>query len=238
MRYRIFYCLFWQILSLHLRELSVQGTIEISGKNGLAEEVYDHLKKEIMSTRLAPGTALIEVTLAQSLGISRTPVREALRRLKMDGLVDIDRGRGARVSQVSFRNALEVYEIRMLVEPYAAAKAAQNFSPEEQVRFQELRDMLASPALTSDSLERWNIDRDLHDAIFQVAGNELLRSLVWDLRIRTERAFTYYGAMRDLQATRSEHLQVIGAILSRDGAHAEESMRMHISNSLARLTAR
>lgn len=216
----------------------MQATIESSSRNSLAEEVYEHLKKEIMSTHLAPGTALTEVTLAQSLGISRTPVREALRRLEVDGLVDIERGRGARVSEVSFRNALEVYEIRMLVEPYAAAKAAQNLSPKFEARFQELRDMFASPTLTLDGMERWNIDRGLHDLIFQVAGNELLRSLVWDLRVRTERAFTYYGALRDLDATRNEHLQVVVAILARNAALAEERMRLHISNSLARLTAR
>jgi DNA-binding GntR family transcriptional regulator len=207
-----------------------------TGKVSLVEDVYARLKRDIVSNRLAPGAPLTEIGLAQSLGTSRTPIREALRRLQKDGLVDIDQGRGARVSQVSFQNALEVYDIRRLVEPHAARLAARQLTPDLAERLKAMRDTIANPSLTSDVVERWEIDRKLHDLIFEAAGNELLRSLVWDLRVRTERAFTYFGAQRDMHSTREEHIQLVNAILECDEEKAERLMREHVTNARARLT--
>ncbi len=205
-------------------------------KTSLVKDVYVRLKHDIMSTRIAPGTALAEVELARTYGISRTPVREALRRLEKDGLVDIERRRGARVSDVSFRNALEVYDIRTLVEPHAARLAAHQLNPGLVARLKEMRDAIAEPSLTSEAIERWEIDRKLHDLILEAAGNELLRTVVWDLRVRTERAFTYYGAQGEMNSTRDEHIQLVDVIIQCDGEEAERLMREHLTNARARLT--
>lgn len=200
----------------------------------LAEEVYAQLKKEIVSHKLPPGTPLTEAGLAQSLGISRTPVREALRRLQAEGLVNIERGRGARVSEVSFREAMEAYEIRELVEPYAARLAVSHLSPELAQRFRSMLDVLSTPSLTSDKAVRWQMDRELHDLILEAAGNELLRLQVWDLRVRTDRAYAYV-AEGTLEASRQEHAQIVEAILRGDADAAEELMREHLANTKARL---
>jgi DNA-binding GntR family transcriptional regulator len=215
---------------------SVASGVHASSRASLVEDVYNRLKQEILSLELAPGTALIETSVANSLGISRTPLREALRRLHQEGLVDIDHGRGARVSGVSFRDAIEAYDIRILVEPNAARLAARLMTPELAARLKHMRDAVAQPSLTSNPAERWQIDRELHNIILQAAGNEMLRSFLWDLRVRTERAFTYYGAQRDLHSTQKEHIKLVDAILTSDEEQAEHLMRQHLLNVRARLT--
>jgi len=200
----------------------------------LAEDVYTRLKEEIANGQLPPATPLIEADLADSMGISRTPVREALRRLQTEGLVDIQHGRGARVNQVSFRDVSEAYEVRELVEPHAARLAVSNLNPELAQRLRSMLDALTAPSLTSDKSARWQMDRELHDLILEAAGNELLRSLVWDLRIRTDRAYVHV-ANRWLEASRQEHAQVVEAILRADADAAEELMREHLGNTRARL---
>lgn len=200
----------------------------------LAEEVYTRLKRDIVSHKLPPGTPLNELGLAQSLNTSRTPVREALRRLQAEGLVEIVRSRGARVSEVSFREASEAYEIRGLLEPHAARLAVERLTEESARSLREMRDRLNAPSLTSDTAVRWEMDRELHDLILETAGNELLRSLVWDLRVRTDRAYAYL-AEGALAASRREHVHILEAILSKDANAAEESLRTHLVNSRSRL---
>jgi DNA-binding GntR family transcriptional regulator len=203
----------------------------------LAEEVYTCLKRDIISGRLPPRTPLTETNLAENLGISRTPVREALHRLHKDGLVDIEHRRGARVSGVSFRDTLELYEIRALIEPYAARLAASRLTPESAQRLREMLEVIAEPSLSSDVSTRWRMDRELHDLILEAAGNELLRAMVWDLRVRTERAFVYMAG-RELEPGRQEHVQLVEAIVNGDADTAERLMREHLANAKARLIQR
>ena len=202
--------------------------------SSLVEDVYTHLKEEIASGQLPPGAPLSELDLAESLGVSRTPVREALRRLQTEGLVDIQHGRGAQVSKVSFRDVVEAYEIRELVEPSAAHLAASHLDSELRQRLRNVLDALTAPSLTADKLARWHMDRKLHDLILEAAGNELLRSWVWDLRMRTDRAYAHV-ADRRLEVSRQEHVGVVEAILRGDADAAEELMREHLANTKARL---
>lgn len=200
----------------------------------LAEEVYLQIKRDIVTRKLLPGAPLTELELAQSLHISRTPVREALRRLQAEGLVSIVQGHGARVSEVSYRDAREAYEIRELLEPYAARLAVARLTAESARALREMCDSLQVPSLTSDTAIRWEMDRHLHDLILQIAGNELLRSLVWELRVRTDRAYAYI-AEAALEASREEHIQILEAILGNDADAAEEAVRTHLVGSRSRL---
>ncbi len=205
--------------------------------NSLAESVYTRLKEEILMGQLPSGTSLTEKDLAERLNISRTPIREALRRLQEDGLVEIKHGRGAWVRQVSFRDIVEVYEIRELVEPYAARLAASHLSPECAQRLRQMLDTFREPTLTVDLSRRWQIDAQLHDVILEAAGNALLRAMIWELRMRTERAFTYIADQR-LEMFRQEHIVLIQTILNGDAVNAERLMREHLQHAKASLTER
>jgi DNA-binding GntR family transcriptional regulator len=203
--------------------------------SSLAEDAYYRLKEEIVSGKMTPGASLAEASLAESLGISRTPVREALRRLQTQGLVEIDHGRGARVSAVSFRDVAEAYQIRKLVEPCAARIAVGRMTSELNLRFRGMLDDLTTGSLTSETSVRWRMDRALHDLILETAGNELLRSIVWDLRVRTDRAY-HHLADRWMKETRREHIQIIEAILEGDVDAAENLMLQHLTNTELRLS--
>ncbi len=205
--------------------------------NSLAESVYARLREDILLGRLSSGTPLTEKELADRLNISRTPIREALRRLQEDGLVEIRHGRGAWVKQVSFRDIVEAYEIRMLVEPYAARQAASHLSAECAQRLRQMLDMFREPTLTIELPRRWQIDAQLHDVILDAAGNSLLREMIWDLRMRTERAFTYIADER-LEMFRQEHVVVIQTIVNGDAVNAERLMREHLEHARDSLTER
>jgi DNA-binding FadR family transcriptional regulator len=93
------------------------------------------------------------------------------------------------------------------------------------------------PTLTVDLSRRWQIDAQLHDVILDAAGNSLLRSTIWDLRMRTERAFTYIADQR-LEMFRQEHVVLIQTILNGDAVNAERLMREHLEHAKASLTDR
>ena len=216
--------------------MTLDNTTEVTDVP-LADSVYSQLRDEIRSGRLPSGTPLAEKSLAENLKISRTPIREALRRLQEDGLVEIKHGRGAWVRAVSFREIIEVYEIRELVEPYAAHLAASNLSPDSARQLREMLDNFVEASRQPGISLRWQVDAKLHDVILEAAGNALLREMVWDLRMQTERAFTYMQESR-LELFRQEHVQLINTILSGDGDAAEELMREHLKHAKASLTER
>lgn len=193
----------------------------------LATDVYQSVRTDIMDGKLPPGTPLIETALAQDLGVSRTPIREALRRLAEDGLVEIQYGHGARVSQILYSELVEAHEIRELVEPYAARRAALNPSPEYRERLRAMHVEISNLPMENTKLRR-EADWRLHDTILEGAGNELLRKLIWDLRTRTERAFAQVaGSQTDVR--RQEHLHVLEMMICGDADGAEEAMRQHLA---------
>lgn len=198
--------------------------------------MYARLREWIVLGHLAPGEPLTETALAQSLRTSRTPVREALGRLHNDGLVDIEHGRGARVSEVSLRQAIEVYEIRELVESHAGRVAAASLRPDIAERLRQVREIVAAPSLTSDTTARWQLDCKLHNLILEAAENATVRDFIWALRMRTERAFVHLAA-RGLGVTQREHLKIIDALLAGDPDATESLIREHLANSRVRLTA-
>ena len=198
----------------------------------LSRKVYRSVREGILDGEYTPGMPLVESKLARDLGVSRTPVREALRRLSDEGLVTLIPGQGAQVSQILYQEVLEVQEIRELLEPYAARRAAVNVSAIED-RLREIReDVLKLPM--ADTQRRRCADRELHDLILEGAGNETLRKLVSELRTRTERAFTYLAG-EPVDQRRHEHLRLVDAILAGDPDAAEEAMREHLSLAKSRL---
>jgi DNA-binding GntR family transcriptional regulator len=193
----------------------------------LATNVYQSIRTDIIDGSLLPGTPLIESNLAESLGVSRTPIREALRRLADDGLVDILHGHGARVSQILYSEILEAHEIRELVEPHEARKAALNPSLNYRERLRAMRAEISKVQMDNTRLRR-EADWRLHDIILEGAGNEVLRKLIWDLRMRTERAFAQVAGDQ-LELRRQEHLHLLDMVISGDADGAEEAMRQHLA---------
>ncbi|NQX35775.1 GntR family transcriptional regulator [Herbiconiux sp. VKM Ac-2851] len=200
-----------------------------------SELAYEALRSEILSWQLAPGAVLAEVELSGRLGISRTPVREALARLVADGLVEPQGGRGLIVTAVSAANVTELFELRRALETEAAALAARRRSAPAFVALQnELREV---PALLTDPDPGRHAYYDLATR-FDAAIDEAVRNpfLVQALTgVRTHlarlRRLSRDNPARLLEAAR-EHLLIVDAIVDGDPQLAADATRVHLARSL------
>ncbi len=188
-----------------------------------------------MEWRLAPGTVLGEVEQAERLGVSRTPLREALARLTADGLATSLRGRGVVVSDVSLGRLGELFELREALECKAAALAAERG---DSPRFADLRDRLAAaPALLSDHdpqrQEYYALASELDAAIDEAIANGYLAQSLGALRVHLARVrrLAKDDAARLRQAA-VEHATIAGAIADRNAPLASAATVVHLSNSL------
>lgn len=199
----------------------------------LANTVYERLREAIGNLELPPGTHLQESELAAEFGVSRTPIREALRRLSSEGFVDLAHGRGATVAQGNLRDVLDAYEIRRLLEPYAAAQAAIRGRTNPQLAEIEgvLAGLSSAPESDEDIRERERLDRELHSLIANLTGNQLLTRVISDLHARVQRVYLQLGSGGRFESIRSEHLRILAAIRSGDAELAAKAMRDHLDGN-------
>ena len=204
----------------------------------LATQVYELLKRRIITNQLSFGYKMAECHLAEELGISRTPVREALNRLIQDNLVTVIPGRGAFVRSFSLDDIVEFLEVREAVEGVAARLAASRITKESLAG---LRSHLAAGAMANEEngYSRYlEADREFHEALALASGNLYLSQFVRGLRekiqsLRSRSVIIPGRARKSFQ----EHLEIIKALSRRDPDLAEERMRTHIQNVKADLKA-
>ncbi len=200
-----------------------------------SEVAYRRLRDDIIAWRLEPGTPLGEVDTAERIGVSRTPVREALSRLAAEGLVDTDSGRTARVSALSRESIQQLFELREALETQAARLAAKR---RDAAVFESLRaDFLEQPAATttaSPADQRTYVLADaLDSAIDDAAGSLYLQGALRDLRghLARVRRNAHSNPARLERAT-AEHVLIIDAILAQDENLAAQATAVHLHNSL------
>jgi DNA-binding GntR family transcriptional regulator len=191
--------------------------------------VYEELKSAIVDLRLAPGEPLREATLAERLGVSKTPIREALTRLEQEGLVETTSFKGAVVTKYSRQDLIEIYELRELLENAAARAAAQSMAEQDRVhldriaresrRLQSGQDAVALAALISE-----------FDAVlFDQVRNHRIQVLIENLRAHLTRIGQLTAEIPGrIDASVDEHEKIVEAIAARDPGLAEQRMREHI----------
>jgi DNA-binding GntR family transcriptional regulator len=202
------------------------------------DAAYDAVRRMILSGEAAAGSRLGEAELAEALGLSRTPVREALQRLGADGLVEVLPHRGARVVQWTRRDLDEIFDLRALLEPYAAARAAR-LAPEP--------DVLADLGAQCEAMERAAADGDLtrvaqlnalfHAALIEASRNRRLPAMLTSvmhapLIVGTFRRYDAGVMARSI----NHHRERVAALAARDPDWAESVMRAHIRAAAANLT--
>jgi len=195
-----------------------------------SERVYLELKQRILTGRLAPRARLVELKVAQELDVSRTPVREAIKRLMAERLVNVDPVRGIVVTHVDDQELEEIYVIREVLDGLAARLAAQRASPSEVGKFRLLMQIM------DDNVRKEHVEAVVqgnimfHDLLHQTAGNDRLRALSSDLANFVRRfsveSFASPERMEDMLA---EHEEIVAAIETRDPARAERAARHHIA---------
>ena len=201
-----------------------------------SDRAYAALRDEILEWRLAPGTMLAEVEQSARLGVSRTPLREALARLSADGLVESLQGRGVVVAAASAQSAAELFEVRVPLEAQAAALAARRRDP---AVFELLRDEFAGASeliVRSDLRAYYDLVARFDTAVDAAAGNPYLAGTLRGLRTRLARLRRVaHDNPERLAAAASEHLLIVEAILSGDADLARQATSVHLHRSLTNI---
>lgn len=202
--------------------------IENDSNETLGHSTYTRLRDMILSGALTAGTTLQEKKLAESLGVSRTPVREAVMRLVMEGLVLRTAGLTPVVRKLSVDDFIEILHIRRLLEVEAARKAAE--AGDGGALDGVARTMLSyRDGVVPTAEEHISSDDELHDKVARLAGSRLLASMIGDLRQKT-RIFDMGRLPERFAPGVAEHIEIIEAIQSKDPDRAEIAMRTHIDN--------
>jgi DNA-binding GntR family transcriptional regulator len=192
-----------------------------------AEFVYKQLREEIEGGELRAGQRLREAELAERLRVSRTPVREAMRRLRSEGLIEIAQSRETIVINLDMQRVRELYALREALEGTAARFAARHASPAEIATIRQIFD--ASMTTANKPAEHARMNRRLHHAIHAAAHNRYLTQAL-DLLSSSLALLpgTTFEAPGRMDAARDEHRAIVEAIEARNAAKAEELARQHI----------
>jgi DNA-binding GntR family transcriptional regulator len=195
----------------------------------LWQRVHDHLREEILSDRLPPGTELQEVALSQELGVSRGPIREALGRLAAEGLVTVRPRRGAVVRELSAREFIEAYQVREALEVMAVRLAVPKLSAEDTAAMQRLIDEMTALTEAGDVQGFFEANTAFHQAFFDAAGNRMLADMHRRLRGQIDRHRLRSLELRgNLQRSITEHKAILRAARTGDAEHAAHLVSEHI----------
>jgi DNA-binding GntR family transcriptional regulator len=196
----------------------------------LTAHAYRIIKEKIIDLKLRPGELLVAQNLGTELGISRTPVREALVRLAQEGLVEPASGRKFRVSEITLQRILEIYEIRLAMESLAARSLAKRITPEGLERMRNCLAEAEGALKKGDHENFFKHDLEFHSILIELHGNETLRAFLQSMsdRMQQARHLTLSMAGR-LENTIPEHGDLIKALEKRDAAAAERAVRRHLS---------
>lgn len=203
----------------------------------MQEIAHESIREAILTGRYAPGQRLLPDDLARELGTSRMPVREALQRLEVAGLVTITPHRGAVVNELSKKDILEIYHIRAVLEGLAARLAAPHLTPKDYDRLNALIKDMASAASAGPDLDQvLRVNRDFHEIIWQGAHAPRLYELLQNLYIASQRfrniSLSLPGRLSQIVA---EHRRIAHALAAGDPAAAERFSNEHHENTAKRL---
>lgn len=197
-------------------------------KKNLADVAYNHLYESIITHKLPPGSAIVETEISQALGISRTPIREALKRLSSEGLVKHYPSRGTFVASISTEDVEEIFDLREALEVLALKNAFSIISFEQLDQIEEQLNNLTSE---SDKEDYYESDRAFHNLIINNCRNKRLVQFLNNLNalIDVYRRMSALAPHR-LNSSRKEHLAVVKALKEKNLTKAVRMLRKHFAN--------
>jgi len=197
----------------------------------LYEQVAERLREQIFARELEPGSWIDEMKLCAQWGISRTPMREALKVLAVEGLVTMKVRRGAYVTEMSQDDVAQVYHLLALLESDAAAQVAAQATAEQRAQLQELHAQLEAQVDQRDAF--FTLNERFHMALLDMAGNRWAVQVVQDLRkmMKLNRHHSLFKQGR-LEDSLSEHRALMQALAARDAEAARQTMQAHFRSGL------
>jgi DNA-binding GntR family transcriptional regulator len=202
--------------------------------SALYEEVAKRLRERIFAHEFAPGQWLDEQALAAQYGISRTPLREALKVLAAEGMVTLKPRRGCYVTEVSDRDLDDIFPVLALLESRCAVEATLKAGAADLRRLETLHETLEAHAAKGNIDRFFEANQDFHRAVMELAGNRWLTQVIQDLRraLRLARHHSLLARGR-VQESLAEHRAILAAIRARDAERAGELMHLHLTRGRA-----
>lgn len=209
-----------------LREATPNGT-----QKSLAEQAYAAVKQKIITLQFAPGAYLNVFSIAEMLGIGRTPVHQAVRRLAHEGMIEIMPRKGMIVKPVSLQDVLQIAEVRQVNESHCVRLAAKNAKQKDIAALDRILERAERAAQVGDTEAMMLADRDFHGAISGIAGNRVLADILKNLHERSLRFwFISLHQSTHQKEVVKEHSDIMAAIRNHDPEGAEQAMRRHIES--------
>ncbi|ABR50674.1 transcriptional regulator, GntR family [Alkaliphilus metalliredigens QYMF] len=205
--------------------------LEIENYKPLREIVFEHLRESILEGKLEPGQRLMEIQLAEQLGVSRTPVRESMRKLELEGLIIMVPRKGAYVADVSTKDISDVLEVRTVMEGLAASLSAQRMTDEELDELEMISYQFKKCYERNDIEGMIEKDVAFHERIFASTRNEKLIQIAQGLREQVHRfRVRYISEYNNSKELVVEHQAILECIAARNSERASELSMKHIEN--------
>ena len=197
----------------------------------LRDVVFKTLRQAILKGELEPGERLMEIQLAERLGVSRTPIREAIRKLELEGLVKNIPNKGAVVVGVTSQDIDDIYTIRTRIEGLAARRCAQNIGDDELEELRQVVELQEYFVTKQDFLQVWHLDSRFHEMIYDACRSRPLKQILSLFHNYIQKAREYSVKSGRAQASAQEHRAILDAIENHDLDGAEKAMALHVNNA-------
>lgn len=209
----------------------------VAGAN-ISDRIADELREAIQSGALEPSERLVERKLAERLGVSHIPVREALAKLAEEGLVERTPRRGARVAALSDDELAEISSLRIVLEQFVVVRAQERWTPQAEKKLHSIAESMVFAATKGDVEQMFALDRRFHETLWELADHQVLLGVASQLRSRINgflRAAN--GALESdgLIAHAASHTEIIDALASGDPEQARDAMARHIEIAAERI---
>ena len=197
----------------------------------LADKVFEQLESDILGGKYAAGDIVTEIGLSNEFQVSRTPIREAIRRLEQENLVS-ESGKGIKIPGISYKDLSDIYEIRMRIEGLAARFAAENITDEDLEKLSEVLDLQEFYTSKQKMNNVKDADSNFHDIIYHCCGSATLTDILGSLhrKIQMQRKSSLENKSRAVDAVK-EHREIYEALKRRDADLAEALTVQHIKNA-------
>ncbi len=201
----------------------------LSRHKPLRELVYEEIKNKILKGEIAPGTRMMEEEIAENIGVSRTPIREAIRQLEKEGLVTLKPRKGAYVSDIIKKDMIEILEVRETMEGLAAGYAALRMTAEEKEKLSVVAEKFAEAVRNGKTEEMISLDTEFHHLVVIGADNKTLTKMVEQLQEMVLRfRYLHYDDFKRAELMVEEHKEILEAIDTSDEKRARNAAFVHI----------
>ena len=206
-------------------------TLNMNAYLPLRDVVFNTLREAILKGDLKPGERLMELQLASKLGVSRTPIREAIRMLEQEGLAVTTPRKGAEVAKMTLKDMEDVLEIRDALDELAVRIACQKISDEQLKQLEDMKELFEKSTQTGNVKKIAEADVTFHDVIYEATGNPKLVTLLNNLREQVYRyRVEYIKDPKNYPTLLAEHEAILESLKNRDVKNAVEAMHVHVAN--------